>query len=154
MIHTTITNCLRYTSVHPLFEDAFKLLGKMKATPFTAGKQAICGENLYSVGLEYDTKDPEDVVFEAHKKYIDVMLILEGQEEIGYLPMEQVDEVEKPYDESIDAQLTPVCTDASWIRAIPGDVIIFFPEDFHAPGANCGEASHIKKIIMKVLLNS
>lgn len=154
MIHTTIEQCMRYACTHPRFQNAFKLLKNMANEAFVPGKQMHDGDNLYSVSLEYETKPPKDAAIEAHKKYIDVMFIQEGKEKIGYLPMEQIGEISKPYNETSDALLAPICTEMSWICAVPGDVIIFFPEDGHAPGVLCGGKNHVQKIIIKVLIET
>ena len=150
MIHTTIKNCNRYLGLNPNFQQAFALLNKMQNEPFCVGKKVYEGHNLYSISLSYETKAIEDVVFEAHRKFIDVMLIVEGQETIGYLPSQQVGKVTKLYDDSIDALLASTEPGMSKVNMVAGDIAIFYPEDYHAPGANYDGIHSVKKIIMKV----
>ena len=38
------------------------------------------GNNLYVTISEYNTKNPEDAKFEAHKKYIDIQYVISGSE--------------------------------------------------------------------------
>ena len=40
----------------------------------------------------------------------------------------------------------------SAIHMIPGDMVVFFPEDGHAPCLEWNGTSHVKKLIAKVLL--
>jgi beta-galactosidase beta subunit len=38
------------------------------------------------------------------------------------------------------------------IHMTPGDMVVFFPEDGHAPSMDWKGTSHVKKLIAKVLL--
>lgn len=149
MIHTTLETCEPYRSLNKNFAQAFDLLKKMANEPFVTGKQVHDGDELYSVSLLYDTKGADDVFFEAHKKYIDIMLIVEGQETIGYLPSCQIKEITKPYDADIDASLAKMQPDMSRLSMVAGDVAIFYPDDYHAPGIDNDGKHSVKKIIMK-----
>lgn len=150
MILTTITEIWRYRSIHPLFSDAFENLKKMYNEPFCEGKTEIDGETLYCNAFEYNTKGVTEAVFEAHRKYIDVMLLYSGQEKIGYLPLSRVERVISPYDEDADASLAELQKNMRFIDMISGDVVIFFPEDMHAPGIDLSGMNHVRKIVMKI----
>lgn len=152
MIHTTLENCDKYQRLNPNFCRAFDLLKKMASEPFEPGRKIHDGNTLYSVSLLYDTKSADDVLFEAHKKYIDIMLIIEGKEAIGYLPDGQIHEICKPYNDSIDAALAKTQPGMSKINMVAGDLAIFYPDDYHAPGIDNDGKHLVKKIIMKCLV--
>ena len=48
------------------------------------GKTPIDGENIYINFSEYETKPGEKVVLESHRKYIDIQVMVEGEELMGY----------------------------------------------------------------------
>ena len=41
---------------------------------------------------EYETKPQEEIPFEAHKRYWDLQLVLEGEELLGYAPLAELTE--------------------------------------------------------------
>ena len=89
---------------------------------------------------------------EGHRAYVDVMYVLEGEERIEYMPIQEITCITKEYDPEGDCFLAKPEPTASQIHAAAGDVMIFFPEDAHAPGLNWCETKGVKKLIAKVLL--
>ena len=152
MIHTTWNDRERYLQIHPRFPAAFAALEAAAAKSFEAGRHAVAGDELFLVALDYATKSQEEAIVEGHRAYVDVMYILEGEEQIAYLPLREIAHITKEYDVKGDCFLAEVEQTASKIHATAGDVVIFFPEDGHAPGLNWCETKSIKKLIAKVLL--
>lgn len=64
----------------------------------------------------YKTHDKKDAIFEAHKQYIDVMYMVEGEEIIYVKQTENIKNVTKEYDSEIDALLDNLDDDAIPIR--------------------------------------
>jgi len=83
---------------------------------------------------------------------VDVMYILEGEERISYLPLHEITCITREYDETGDCFLARPEPTASQIHACAGDIVIFFPEDGHAPGLNWCTTKGVKKLIAKVLV--
>lgn len=152
MIHTTWKDRNRYLQMHPRFSEAFAALEAAAAKPFEAGRYSVVGEDLFYVALEYTTKPQEEAVIEGHRAYVDVMYILEGEEQISYLPLREISCITREYDEKGDCFLAKMEPTASPIHASAGDIVIFFPEDGHAPGINWCTTKNVKKLIAKVLL--
>jgi len=152
MIHTTWNDRKRYLQMHPRFPVAFEALEAAAAKPFETGRHAVADEEIFYVALEYTTKPQEEGVVEGHRVYVDVMYILEGEERISYLPLREITGITKEYDEKGDYFLAKPEPTASQIHACAGDLVIFFPEDGHAPGLNWSAAKGVKKLIAKVLL--
>ena len=150
MIHTTVQDLARYESVHPRLKQAAQALYRLQAMPFQAGRHEVDGENLYINAIEYDTKPVESSMLEAHRMYLDVMLLLEGEEQIAYCDLADAGSITKPYEAAGDALLAEIPGQVSleWMR--PGDVVILFPEDCHAPGIDTGGTHTVQKLIAKV----
>ncbi len=152
MIHTTFSEIQRYASLNTFFGKAFEALSELKKEEFVKGRHEVDGDNIYINAIEYDTKPEEECIFEAHRKYIDVMLLLEGEEQIGYTPLRNCKTVTMEYNEKDECCLARLEPEMMKVHMLPGDVCILFPEDAHAPSVQCEEVSHVKKLIAKVIL--
>ena len=89
-------------------------------------------------------------MLEGHRKYIDVHILLEGKETIGWTPLSKALCKQKDYDEAKD-YLLYADTPSVFIDVNPGEFVIVYPEDLHAPGIGDGK---IRKLVAKVLLDS
>lgn len=152
MIVTNMDSFPRYFDVHPRLKDAYDAMRTIVDNPFEKKRYIVDGEKLFVNSAEYDTKARDEVKFEAHRKYIDMMLILSGEEMIAYLPVEKLSDVYYPYNADRDALLATMEQDCGLISMKQGDIAIFFPEDAHAPGFYLLESCKVRKLIAKVLL--
>jgi YhcH/YjgK/YiaL family protein len=66
--------------------------------------------------------------------------------------VEKLAEITRPYDENGDALIAAMEQEFASIHMTPGDMVVFFPEDGHAPSMDWKGTSHVKKLIAKVLL--
>ncbi len=103
---------------------------------------------LYYMIQEYDSKD--SVVWEAHKKYIDIQVVLSGEELMnvtGIHDLKQLGEYieEKDFIGFEGDVMIPMIMKS-------GDIAVFYPEDVHQPGLKISESVPIKKCVMKVLV--
>lgn len=100
---------------------------------------------------EYETKPVNEYGYEAHKKYLDIQCILNGQERVSCLPVEQMKET-KPYSEEIDAAFysADIKHQPSYLSLQPGYFAIFFPQDGHMPQLCVDEPLMVKKVVVKV----
>lgn len=97
---------------------------------------------------EYTTRRKQDVPFEAHRKYWDLQLVLEGEELAGWAPLEELTET-KPYDETDDIAF--YSGDGTYLPLSRGLALLLAPWDGHAPGVSSAEApSRVKKIVVKL----
>jgi biofilm protein TabA len=87
---------------------------------------------------------------ECHRRYIDIQLVLEGVDEMGWKPLSDCHEPMNDYSAERDIQFFRDVP-ASWIATPPGAFCIFFPEDAHAPLVSNGK---IRKAVIKIALRS
>lgn len=108
------------------------------------------GNDCFAVITEYETKSTEKIVFEAHKKYVDVQYLVFG-EEIIYLTEEHMSICTKTYDEDEDYALyeSKVANEQCLKQ---GEYIVLLPHDLHAP-SHCTKKTpqKVKKIVFKLL---
>ena len=136
----------RYAAIIPGLEEAVEAAAKI--TDWSAGNVALSGGNKILV-QELDTKSPEGKLCEAHKDYLDIQYIVEGEEVVGWAPIDTVTETE-PFNEEKDAgkyegEHTP-------IQIKQGYCYVVFPEDAHAPGLYTDEPGELTKVVVKLKL--
>ena len=73
-------------------------------------------------------------------------IFLQGIERIGWKAFEDVNQEVKPYEKEGDCALYSDCS-TTWVDLYPGQFMIVYPEDPHAPIIGQGK---IRKLIAKV----
>ena len=119
-----------------------------KAKDAAVGKYDLENGAYVSV-QEYTTKARSEAKYEAHKKFIDIQMILSGKELIAVSPIEKMT-ISDEYNEEKDFMLfhhNDECTDYV-LEA--GDFLILYPQDVHMPGVCVNEKSPVRKIVVKV----
>ena len=119
-----------------------------KAEGVAVGKYNLENGAYVSV-QEYTTKARSEAKYEAHKKFIDIQMILSGKELIAVSPIEKMT-ISDEYNEEKDFMLfhhNDECTDYV-LEA--GDFLILYPQDVHMPGVCVNEKSPVRKIVVKV----
>ena len=147
MITDTLNHLDRYISLHPSFEKMAEFLQQTDLATLDVGRYEIDGDNLFVNINTYETKPNKRVEF--HKKYVDVQIVLSGQEQIGWIPTNLVS-ITTPYDEIKDIAFGMAETDK--LTAKNDRFFIFFPEDAHQPGLAINEPSQVKKAVFKIKL--
>lgn len=109
-------------------------------------KEIIGDERIIVTGYHYQGKQEQDARPEAHKKYIDIQLVVSGTERMGWSPLSSCKVVSINYNEEKDVVFFKDPS-SSHFTVSPGEFAVFFPEDVHAPGISEGK---IEKIVAKV----
>jgi YhcH/YjgK/YiaL family protein len=153
VITDTIKLCRRYTHLSPRFAAALEFLEKLPADK-PIGRYEIDGDNCFALIQSYTSRPqtPAQAIFEAHRRYIDIQFLQAGQETILWAPLDALKKVTQPYDSGKDAAFfaAPVPTQMTAIHLRAGDFAIFFPEDGHAPGLECGGPVPVRKVVVKI----
>ena len=124
--------------------DSFAKENDLETMP--AGRYALA-DGAYASIQEYMTH--ENVQFEAHKKWIDIQMIVSGSERILTAPIEAGKAI-TDYDAEKDICLY---TCSEQIRAVDlnaGRLAVLFPKDLHAPGNSSADSVLVRKLIFKI----
>lgn len=147
MIIDQITELRQYAPLLPALDNALATLEGIsefelkKKYPFEGG---------YLMKQAGETKFVEDGRFEAHRKYIDVQLILSGSEFVIWEPLEQLESV-IPYDEEKDME--KLSGDRSkFIKIVGGMFYVMYPQDGHQPVCHFDQPTTYEKIVIKLAL--
>lgn len=137
-----------YLEMHPLFGKAFAFLRNTDLMQLAPGRHDIEGDRLY-VSIDQEVgRGHEGARLEHHRRYIDIQVCLEGDEQIGWLPLGCCNERTEPFDPARDVGFFKE-RPHSWISLTPGTFAVFFPADAHAPLAGTGP---VRKAIVKVMV--
>ena len=120
-----------------------------KLIDFEKGSHVIDGENLFVNIVEYDTTVKEERFWEAHREYLDVHLMLRGNERIALNFIENLEQREY----QADGDFLPLDGDNVNAEVVlsDGDFLVCYPEDAHMTALKAGEEKEtIKKAIFKV----
>jgi len=150
MIFDKLTNAETYKGIHPGVDRVLAEAAKISADNYTPGKVVLDGDNLFMNVCAYNTHATDGALAEAHQQYLDVMVMIEGEETIYVKSTDELKNVTKPYDPSIEALLASLDPDATPIRLTAGHFIVLFPQDAHAPACHTDGEHAVKKIIGKV----
>ena len=132
----------------------YKSCGLCDLTPYiellkSIPKDAPNGRTMLENGAFYtvytvNLANPEEKNFEAHKKFVDIQYILDGEEQMEYADLRLTEEA-VPYREDKDVFFVKGKGDLLTFRE--GDFVIFCPADAHKPGLGVGVS---RKVVVKV----
>ena len=129
-----IKECFEYAKTHDL-------------ASFEKGSHEIDGDRLFVNIVEYTTTTPEERFWEAHKKYLDVHVMLRGTEQIdlNFIQNMKLNEfVEK------DDFLPLEGPENAHVVLTDKDFLICYPKDGHRTAIAAGDPVVIKKAIFKI----
>ena len=146
MIFSALSQSSRYAALHPLLQRAFDYIRDTDLFALAPGRYSIVGDDLFAIVEQAQGKAQEMAKLEAHRKYIDIQLVLEGDEQMGWKPLADCLNPASEHSEEKDIRFFRDAP-ASWIAVPPDHFCIFFPGDAHAPLVGSGQ---IRKVIFKV----
>ena len=146
MIIDTLENLKNYASVNPLFPKVVEFIQQNDLNALEAGKHEIVGKDLFVNIQMAKGRTPAEAVIETHNKMIDIQIPLSDVETFGYTPREALPDAE--YNAEKDITKIPDLVAESYVTCRPGMMVIFFPQDGHAPCI--AGVPEIKKAIFKV----
>ena len=148
MILDSLPQADRYLALHPLFARAFEFLRGTDLKSLAPGKHTVEGERIFAIVEACAGRTRAEAKLECHRRYIDIQLVLEGVDEMGWKPVAECVDPATDYDVARDIRFFNDAP-SSWIATPPGSFCLFFPGDAHAPLVSAGT---IRKVVVKVEL--
>lgn len=146
MIYDKLNNINKYNVISEKVSDF--LLG---LTPEIAAGRYVIDENTYVNIDVYNTKDFNNCKLEAHKKYIDIQMLITGNERLDYINTDGL-KVSEEYDENRDIMFfeTPDIPLNS-VQLTPYNFALIYPHEAHMPQINYNNKTHsVKKAVVKI----
>ena len=149
MIFSSLSQSHRYAALHPLFPRAFEYMRDIDLHALDAGMHPILDKLLFVIVEEANGRKRAEAKLEAHRRYIDIQLVLEGVDEMGW---KALTDCHRPLGEHNAERDIRFFDDepATWIVTPADHFCIFFPEDAHAPLVGNGA---IRKAVFKIAAN-
>lgn len=146
MILARLDDAQRYAALHPLFPRAFDFLRDTDLKSLAPGRHAVQGEQIFAIVEDCAGRTRAEARLECHRRYIDIQLVLEGVDEMGWKPLAECVEPVSDHDTARDIRFFNDAP-AAWIATPPGSFCLFFPDDAHAPLVSAGR---IRKVVVKI----
>lgn len=152
MLFSNLNTPARHAALlaHPVWTRALEGLAQLTPSDPDATLDWMPDQQMFVMVQGYTTEDRDSCRFEAHRRYIDIQLMLAGEEIIEVAPVGELTP-DTPFDSERDAGFfkTP---EAPCTRLIlrPGDFAVFFPEDAHMPKVSVHAPAPLRKAVVKI----
>ena len=145
MIFDTLENIKNYEGLGRVY-TALKFLAETDFTKMELGRYELQGDDIFYMVQRYET-DPDKTIVEAHKKYIDIQFMVDGEEIIGVAPIccEKTETEARPEN---DVWFYECKTEP--LTLIKNSFMVLYPNDLHCPGVAVDGARECHKVVVKV----
>lgn len=117
---------------------------------FEDGTYEIDGKRIFAMIQSCKTKpQTPEMMFEAHRDYIDVQYILQGMEKIRYAKLYEVNLVKEHYSKGKDIAFYEGAARADFVLT-KGTFLLLDPADVHLPGLSADKPCFVRKIVFKI----
>ncbi|HGY5134242.1 MAG: N-acetylneuraminate anomerase [Citrobacter sp.] len=135
--------------LHPVLQQALTLAVAANLQEKTPGRYELQGDNIFMNVMQFATQSPEQKKAELHREYIDIQVLLSGEERILFGMTDSARQCEEMHVED-DYQLCSQIADEQAMVLKPGRFVIFMPGEPHKPGCVVQAPVDIKKVVIKV----
>lgn len=136
-----------YRGVHPRLDRALDCLTDEFLASVGTQTRKLDGDALYVTRFDYDTLPLEETFYEAHRRYLDIHVMLRGAERVDIAHPDGLTLFEHSgdfYGYHGDAEQSLVLR--------PGEFLVVFPGDAHRIKIAAGEPEAVSKAVFKILV--
>lgn len=149
MVIGSLDQSARIESLHPAFKQVFDYIKAHDLLHAPLERVVLDGDRLFINNVEATLVPEDKQPLEAHRQYLDIHVLLEGSERIGWRDITDAGTPSKVYDEEGDYMLFDQRA-STYVDLQPGQFAIVWPEDTHAPLIGEGK---VRKLIVKALVD-
>ncbi len=138
---------IQYQANPELWKKAFQFMQTDLKT-LEVGKYPLVEGKLIANIQEYNSKEPENARWEAHKNFIDVQYVISGKEKMGVMPL-----ADAVHAGEYNAEKDVVFYGENDGAIYPADTqtyFLFFTSDLHRPCIKAEESEPVKKLVIKI----
>ena len=134
----------RYASVIPGLKEAMDAIAAMDGwkpgiVPLSGGNRIVVQEGV--------STPVEGRLCEAHRQYLDLQYIVDGEETVGWAPLDTL----TPADTfSTEKDIGMYAGPVDFMRVAAGYCYVVFPEDAHMPAVHLDAPHSFKKMVLKL----
>ena len=146
MIKDSLKNARIYYGISENLKTGFEWIKKQDLKSMPDGRYEI-SEKMYANLQSYLTKD--DAPYEAHRDYIDIQYMVDGEELSGVAEYSNCS-VKEEYNKEKDIEFLETNVKEEFYKLKEGEFFVFFPTDAHKPAIKTDKNKNVKKVIVKV----
>ncbi|QGM80955.1 N-acetylneuraminate anomerase [Otariodibacter oris] len=136
-------------SLHPVFARLCKKLQTLDLPNLPLGWQEL-EDGIQMNVMEFKTAGAETKQAEMHRKFIDIQVLISGDEAVNYSVTQPTLELFDEYRDDDDYQLIPEVENKNTVVLKPNMFAIFMPYEPHKPGISVNGDKMLKKVVVKV----
>ena len=148
MIFDALESVASYKTLNPRFAQADEFLSQPDLAHLAPGRHEIDGEDIFAIVVKGLGRKPEEGQLEIHRRYLDIQVVLDGTDQMGWKPTAACASPATDYDPTADVQLFTDRPEV-WLPVGPSQMAIFFPHDAHLPMIS---SERLHKVIIKVAI--
>ena len=152
MIYAKNADALAYRGIHPNLDLALEhITPEFLAALRDNQRVELKGDLVYCTRFTYETIPQEESFFEAHRRYLDIHIMVEGEERV---------DVNRPEDltltEAQEGNDFYAYQGESWHSAVlrPGAFLVVFPGDAHRIKVQVDGPKTVSKAVFKVCIDA
>ena len=147
MIYAKHKDASAYRGIHPNLDLALERITPEFLASVGPERVEIKGGDVYATRFTYETVPAEESFFEAHRKYLDIHIMMDGSERVEIAPPEALAEFDRV--EANDFYAYRGEGDYKLILS-PGDFLVVFPSDAHRIKMQVDGPRTVSKVVFKV----
>lgn len=147
MIYAKNSDALSYRGIHPNLDLALEHIRPEFLSRVGGQRVELRGSDVYATRFTYETVPEEESFFEAHKKYLDIHIMVEGSEGVEVAPPAELAEFERV--EANDFYAYRGLAHHK-LTLSPGDFLVVFPNDAHRIKMCLEQPETVSKVVFKV----
>lgn len=141
-------------SIYPFaIQKALRFIKETNFDNLEVGCYEIEEKRIYAQVLDLETQEPNNILPEVHRNYLDIQYLHKGKEKIGVSTDLGKYPVFQEYNEVRDILFYQYVDNESLLTMRPGNFAVFFPSDIHRPAQIDEESCSIRKIVVKVAIS-
>ena len=136
--------------VHPLWQEILAWLRALDPA-IPEGIHTLKAPDTVYVNVHgYTTLPRADCRYEAHRRYVDLQYMIDGEEIIEWAPRHELTpSVSFDAEKDLGFYQMPAAGRAS-LHLLPRHFAVFFPEDAHMPKVQANGPRALKKLVVKI----
>ncbi len=152
MIYAKNADALAYRGIHPNLDLALEhITPEFLAALRDNQRVELKGDLVYCTRFTYETIPQEESFFEAHRRYLDIHIMVEGEERV---------DMNRPEDlkltDAQDGNDFYAYQGESWHSTVlkPGEFLVVFPGDAHRIKVQVDGPKTVSKAVFKVCIDA
>lgn len=134
-------------------KEAIEYIKKNITQDTPLGKHDIDGDKVFVLISNDSTNELEKRRAEYHERYLDIQIILKGEEGMVFSNLPAGEVTENMLADK-DIAFLPAGEQEKQLIMQEGDFIVFYPHEVHKPLCSVGQPAHVRKAVIKMLVSA